>query len=166
MIETPPRLRRSARRLRLAALFGIALIELLVLFAAWVLAAGRQADFPALAIQTDGLRAAAGRRDLAAARPADRPRPASSWSRCCARSRAARPSRRGGLRGFARYLFLAVLASVFAPPLIAAVQGAHRVDLALGGGQALMLIVTGLLFFVARLLDEARRLADDHSQIV
>ena len=29
-----------------------------------------------------------------------------------------------------------------------------------------MLLVTGLLFFVARLLDEAQRLADDHSQIV
>ena len=38
--------------------------------------------------------------------------------------------------------------------------------MALGGGAALMLLVTGLLFFVARLLDEAQRLADDHSQIV
>ena len=30
----------------------------------------------------------------------------------------------------------------------------------------LMLFVTGLLFFVARLLDEAQRVADDFSQIV
>ena len=28
------------------------------------------------------------------------------------------------------------------------------------------LLVTGLLFLVARLLDEAQRLAEDHSQIV
>jgi len=39
-------------------------------------------------------------------------------------------------------------------------------SLSLDSGEALMLLVTGLLFFVARLLAEAQRLADEHSQIV
>lgn len=165
MSEAPPPIRRAARRLRLFTLFGIALIELVILFAAWVLVEGRAADFPALEIRTGGLP----------------PVPAAlalllfglllglALLRLVAMLReveggAAFPAR--GLRGFARYLFLAVLASVFAPPLAHAILGARRVELSPGGGAALMLIVTGLLFFVARLLDEARRLADDHSQIV
>jgi len=75
------------------------------------------------------------------------------------------------LRGFARYLFLAVLASVLGPPLIQlglglAGHSARQVMFTLGGGEALMLFVTGLLFFVARLLDDAQAIADDASQIV
>jgi ABC-type nickel/cobalt efflux system permease component RcnA len=130
-----------------------------------VLVEGRAADFPALEIRTAGL---------------------APWPAACAlllfglllglallklvamlrQIEGGAPFAAAGLRGFARYLFLAVLATVFAPPLLQAATGAHRIDLSLGSGAALMLIVTGLLFFVARLLDEARRLADDHSQIV
>ena len=165
MSETPPHIRRAARRLRLFTLFGIALIELVILFAAWVLVEGRAADFPALEIRTDGLA----------------PWPAAlalllfglllglALLKLVAMLRqieGGAPFAAAGLRGFARYLFLAVLATVLAPPLLQAATGAHRIDLSLGSGAALMLIVTGLLFFVARLLDEARRLADDHSQIV
>jgi hypothetical protein len=165
MSETPPHIRRAARRLRLVALFGIALIELLILFAAWVLAAGRAADFPALEIRTEGLA----------------PWPAAAilllfglllglaLLRLVAMLRqieGGAPFAARGLRGFARYLFLAVLVTVLAPPVLHAAAGARRVDLSLGSGAALMLLVTGLLFFVARLLDEAQRLADDHSQIV
>ena len=77
----------------------------------------------------------------------------------------------GDLRGFAFYLLLAIAASVFVPPLlqlgIAATSGGpHRLGLNLGDTELLTLLVSGLLFFVARLLDEAQRLADDHSQIV
>ncbi|MEA3011509.1 MAG: hypothetical protein QOD42_54 [Sphingomonadales bacterium] len=165
MSETPSHIRRAARRLRLFTLFGIALIELLVLFAAWVLAAGRGADFPALEIRTDGLA----------------PWPAAgilllfglllglALLKLVAMLRqieGGAPFAAAGLRGFARYLFLAVLATVLAPPVLHAAAGARRIELSLGSGAALMLIVTGLLFFVARLLDEAQRLADDHSQIV
>jgi len=165
MSETPSNIRRAARRLRLFALFGIALTELFILFAAWVLVQGRAADFPALEIRTEGLA----------------PWPAAgvlllfglllglALLRLVAMLRqieGGAPFAAAGLRGFARYLFLAVLASVLAPPLVHAATGASRVNLALGGGAALMLLVTGLLFFVARLLDEAQRLADDHSQIV
>jgi hypothetical protein len=42
----------------------------------------------------------------------------------------------------------------------------HRVASSMGGTELLALLVSALLFFVARLLDEAQRLADDHSQIV
>jgi hypothetical protein len=76
----------------------------------------------------------------------------------------------GELRGFAFYLLLSVLAAILLPPLLqlasAAISGTGRVTLALEGGQLLMLLVTGLLFLVARLLDEAQRVADDASQIV
>lgn len=162
---TPPHIRRAARRLRLLAMFGIALIELVILFAAWVLIEGRAADFPALEIRTDGIG----------------PVPAAltlllfglllglALFRLVAMLRqieGGAPFAAKGLRGFARYLFLAVLVTVVAPPLIHAGMGANRIALSLGGGAALMLVVTGLLFFVARLLDEAQRLADDHSQIV
>jgi hypothetical protein len=165
MSETPPNIRRAARRLRLFILFGIALTELFILFAAWVLVNGRAADFPALEIRTEGLA----------------PWPAAGililfglllglallkLVAMLRRIEGGAPFASAGLRGFARYLFLAVLASVLAPPLVQAATGAQRVNVALGGGAALMLLVTGLLFFVARLLDEAQRLADDHSQIV
>lgn len=165
MNETPPRLRRAARRLRFVALVGIAAIELVILLATWLLFNGNAADFPALDIQTDGLP----------------PIPAAlslllfglliglALLRVVAMLREVEAGRlfpARALRGFARWLFLAVLASVLAPPLFHLAAGAHRLDLSLGAGEALMLLVTGLLFFVARLLDEAQRLADDHSQIV
>jgi hypothetical protein len=70
------------------------------------------------------------------------------------------------LRGFALWLFLTVLFAVLGPPLLQLASGTRHLVLSLGGGEALMLLLTGLLFFVARLLDEAQRLADDHSQIV
>ncbi len=165
MSETPPKIARAARRLRLVTLFGTALAELFILFTAWVLIEGRAADFPALRIHTDGLP----------------PWPAAltlllfglflgmallKLAAMLRRIEGGAPFAAAGLRGFARYLFLAVLATMLAPPLIQAVMGAPRVGVSLGGGTFLMLLVTGLLFFVARLLDEAQRLADDHSQIV
>jgi len=165
MRDASPSIRRAARRLRLFTLFGIALAELFILFAAWVLVEGRAADFPALEIRTGGLAPwpAAGililfglLLGLALLKLAAMLRQIEGGA----------PFASAGLRGFARYLFLAVLASVLAPPFVQAATGAARVNLALGGGAALMLLVTGLLFFVARLLDEAQRLADDHSQIV
>lgn len=165
MSETPPKIARAARRLRLAALFGIALIELFILFTAWVVVEGRGAEFAALRIEADGLPhwvtastlllfglllGLALLRLVAMLRQIE----------------GGAPFAAAGLRGFARYLFLAVLAPVLVPPLIQIATGAPRISASLGGGTALMLMVTALLFFVARLLDEAQRLADDHSQIV
>ena len=55
MNKPPPHLRRAARRLRLFALFATALVELLILFAAWVTLNGNAASFPALQIDTGEL---------------------------------------------------------------------------------------------------------------
>lgn len=166
MSETPPQLRRSARRLRLAALFGIALVELVILFAAWVVYAGRQADFPGLAIASNGAPPLAAALALLLFGLLI----GLALLRLVAMLRAVEggaPFAAAGLRGFARYLFCAMLASILAPPLFAlTLGGVHRIDLSIGSGEALMVLVSALLFFVARLLDEARRLADDHSQIV
>ena len=165
MTEPSPKLRRAARRLRLAALFAGALVELVILFAAWVQYNGNAASFPALRIETGGLPPVPGAialllmallLGLALLR-------ATALLRAVEAGQAfpARP-----LRGFAMWLFLLVLFGVLGPPLLALAGGAHRLELSLGGGELLMLLLTGLLFFVARLLDEAQRLADDHSQIV
>jgi len=165
MNEPPPRLRRSARRLRLATLFATALIELLILFAAWVTLNGNAASFRALEIETGGLPPVPGAISLLLFGLLI----GLGLLRAAALLRAVEagevfPARQ--LRGFALYLFLAVLFTVLGPPLFHLAAGAQRLVLSLTGGQALLLLLTGLLFFVARLLDEARRLADDHSQIV
>ena len=165
MNETPPRLRRAARRLRLFVLFATALIVLLILFAAYVTLNGNAANFPALQIKTGGLPPVPGAIALLLFGLLI----SLAMFRAVALLRAveagnvfpARP-----LRGFAFWLFIAVLVPVLAPPFLHLASGAHRLELSLGGGEALMLLITGLLFFVARLLDEAQRLADDHSQIV
>jgi hypothetical protein len=165
MRETPSNLRRAARRLRLLVLFVAALIELVILFAAWVQLTGKAADFPALTIETGGLPPVPGAIDLllfglliglALLRAAALLRQVERGNPFPARA----------LRGFAFYLFLVVLFSVLAASLIKLAIGVGRVELSLSGGDALMLLLTGLLFFVARLLDEAQRLAEDHGQIV
>jgi hypothetical protein len=165
MTEPPPKMRRAARRLRLFAIFATALVELLILFAAWVTLSGNGASFPSLQVETGGLA----------------PVPAAvsllifgllvglALLRAIALLRAVEagePFPARALRGFALWLFLSVLFGVVGHPLLQLASGAPRLVLSLSGGQALMLLLTGLLFFVARLLDEARRLADEHSQIV
>jgi hypothetical protein len=169
MNENSSSIRRSARRLRLATLFATALVELGIAFGAWVLVAGRPQDLPWLDIEVGGL-----------------PRvPAAivlllfglllglALLRLVAMLRqieGGAPFAAAGLRGFARWLFLAVFISWLAPPLIflafGDANGHHALHLSLDSSEALMLLVTGLLFFVARLLAEAERLADEHSQIV
>ena len=165
MIEVPPHLRRAARRLRLFVLLATALIVSVLGFAAWVQASGHGASFPALQIEVAGLTALPGAimllllallLGLAMFSAAGLLRAVEAGDAFPARP----------LRGFALYLFLAVLLSVIGPPLLHLAGGAGRIELSLSGGEALMLLITGLLFFVARLLDEAQRLADEHSQIV
>lgn len=169
MSESPPPIRRAARRLRLVTLFVTALIELAILFAIWVLLAGRPQDWPGLGIEAGGLPPAPSAfvlalfgllLGLALLRLAAMLREIERGA----------PFAAAGLRGFARYLFCAVLASVLAPPLLGLAMGdgsgRHRLQLSLDSGEILVLLITGLLFFVARLLAEAERLADEHSQIV
>ena len=171
MSELPPQIRRSARRLRYVALAAIILFELVLLFAAWVLMTGRRDEYSALEIHDSGLPPWAASLlllvigllvGIALFR----------LVRMLGRVEAGAPfAAAGDLRGFAFYLLVAVIASVFVPPLlqlgIGLGSGApHRIAFSLGGTELLTLLVSGLLFFVARLLDEAQRLADDHSQIV
>jgi hypothetical protein len=171
MSELPTSIRASARRLRYAALATIALFELVLLLAVWLLLAGGRDSVPALQIRDSGLPPWAAAASLlligllvglALLR----------LVRMLARVEAGAPfAAAGDLRGFAFYLLLAVLVSVFAPALFGLVAQAqagadHRLELALGSTELLALLVSALLFFVARLLDEAQRLADDHSQIV
>jgi hypothetical protein len=164
--------RRAARRLRFVTLAGVAVLALLILFAVAMLVAGAPvSDTIFVRIEHGGLPPLPAAAVLAAvgllvgiallrlARMLHRVEQGVPFG-------AARD-----LRGFAFYLLLAVLASILLPPLLQMALGHGNgadgpVAFTLGGGEALMLLVTGLLFFVARLLDEAQRLADDHSQIV
>ena len=165
MNETPLKLRRSARRLRLAALLATALIELLILFAAWVTLNGNAASFPGLEIRTGDLPPVPGAIALLLFGLLI----GLAFLRAAALLRAVEageifPARH--LRGFAFWLFLAVLFPLLGHPLLQLASGTHRMILSLSGGEALMLLLTDLLFFVARLLAEAQSLGDEHSQIV
>lgn len=165
MSETPPHLRRAARRLRLFASVATALVELVILFAAWVTFNGREAGFPGLEIETGGLAPLPGAIALLLFGLLI----GLALLRAIALLRAVEggeifPARQ--LRGFAFWLFFTVLFTVVGHPLLQLASGARQLVLSLSGGQALILVLTGLLFFVARLLAEAQRLADEHSQIV
>jgi hypothetical protein len=76
------------------------------------------------------------------------------------------------LRGFSLWLFLAVLFSILAPPLLQLADawfggsGAHRATLTADSDDALMLLITGLLALIARLLEAAQEVADEAAQIV
>ena len=170
MNDVAPRLRRAARLLRLATIASALLLAAVAALAAWVLLNGRRADFSALRIEDQGLAPWSAALSillvalmvvLALLRLA----------RMLAKVEAGSPfGAARDLRGFATFLFLSVIASVLAPPLLQLVfaggHGPQRFDLSLSMSDALMLLITGLLFFVARLLDEAQRVADDASQIV
>lgn len=171
MTELPDNIRRAARRLRLVTLAVTALVALGFLFGAWIAATGRPLDGAALSV---------GAADLP-------PVPAAivlllfgamvtvallqlaALLATVAAGGAFSVGRR--LRAFAGWLFAATLVSVFAPPVLQLGgawlgDGHGRATLSIGSSEALMLLVTGLLFLVARLLDEAQRVADDAAQIV
>ena len=172
MIELPLKTRRSARLMRLVTLFGIALLVITTLFAAWTSVAGEpRHDTVSMHVDSRGLAGWPAATVLllvgsllvialsylvAMLRRVEAGAPF-----------AAAPQ----LRGFARFLFLSVLASVLLPPLIllalgSTMPGEQRITFALAGSDLLTLFVTGLLYFVSRLLDDAQRVADDFSQIV
>ena len=171
MTTLPAEIRRSARRLRYLALAVIALLELLLLFAAWVLVAGRTSDYPALHIHVSDLPAWAAALTLVLAGLLGGIA-LLRLVRMLVRVEAGEPfAAAGDLRGFAFYLLLAIAASIFVPAffqlgIAAGSRGPHRVALDFGASDLVALLISALLFFVARLLEEAQRIADDHSQIV
>ena len=172
MISTDPSITRAARRLRLVTQGAILLLVVVTLGSAALLMAGQaQAGGGVVQIDTAGLP----------------PFPAAfvqlvtgllvtlallRLAGMLGKVEAGQPfATAAGLRGFALYLFLAVLASILLPPLIEIAMAAlgvgdRRATFDIGGEEILMLFVTGTLFLVARLLDAAQRVADDASQIV
>jgi len=168
MNEQSPAIGRSSRRLRYATMAMILLYELGVGFGVWLLLSGRRQEVALVQVHDSGL----------APWPAAITLLAQGLLIGLALFRVVRLLARveagatfgvaRELRGFALYLFLAVLATMLTPPLLpAALEGAAAgINFAFGSGEALMLLITGLLFLVARLLDEAQRLAEDHNQIV
>lgn len=157
--------RATARRLRHVTQAGIALVAGTSAAAAWALAAGRAEGLGVLRIETEGLAPWPAALSLLAV-GALLAAALLQLVRMLRQVEAGASFAAAPLRGFALFLFLAVLASILLAPLLDVAFGGDRLVLAASGGDALMLFVTGLLFFVARLLDEAQRVADDASQIV
>ncbi|HEY0626013.1 MAG TPA: DUF2975 domain-containing protein [Allosphingosinicella sp.] len=159
-----PNLARSARRLRLATLFCTAMILLFGLLAAVVATTGgelaqvRTTGDPISAVATAALFSVALWRLI----------------RMLRRIEGGETFTQGtvsDLRGFSLYTLLAVLASVLLPPMVrlaSDLQKGGRTTLSfdIGGSDLIAILAAALLFFVARLLVEAQRLADENSQIV
>jgi len=74
------------------------------------------------------------------------------------------------LRGFTLLILISALLSILLPPALAIANalggGPRRIELVFDSGDFFALLVSALLFLVARLFGEAQRLADDVSQIV
>jgi hypothetical protein len=75
------------------------------------------------------------------------------------------------LRAFALFALLSAVVSTIGSPAIRLIAmlsqgGASRLTLGADSSDIWLLLFTGLLFLVARLLDEAIRIVDDHKQIV
>ena len=171
MIVDAARLARSARVLRWVTMAGIAIVAAGILFGCWVLAFPPQSGGGiTFSVDTDGLNPAGAAAVLIAAGAALILALLQLMRMLRAVEQGA-PFRTGaGLRRFALYLFLSLLAAVLLPPLIQLSQRllgtGQRVNFSISGEELLMLFVAGLLFFVARLLEAAQAVAEDHQQIV
>lgn len=166
------RLTRAARRLRWVTLAGILLVVAAMVLGCWALAIGPLRDAGiTFDVDAGGLAPVPAAIVLLIAGSLLIAALAQIAAMLRAVERGA-PFRTGAaLRRFGLFLFLAVLASVLLPPLIQLAeslldQGSGRVNFSLSGEELLMLFVSGLIFFVARLLEAAQALADEHAQIV
>jgi len=171
MTDARSSLRRSARRLRIATIVVACLISAAILIAIAAVLTGRQDDIPGMQIRDDGfhlwtvvlsLAVIGGCLVLALLRlTAMLTRVEAGNSVGIARD----------LRSFASWLFLSILGILILPALI---QLAIRlitgtrvpITITISLPEAMMLLTSGLLFFVARLVDEAERVAADASQII
>ena len=76
------------------------------------------------------------------------------------------------LRAFTLFTLVSAIISIVLPTVFAlagaltASDNAGAIRLTFEGGDFFSLLVSGLLFFIARLLAEAQRIADDSSQII
>jgi len=75
------------------------------------------------------------------------------------------------LKAFTLFALLSAVVSTLGPPAIHLISllgrsGGHELTLGADNSDIWLLLFTGLLFLVARLLDEAIRIVDDHQQII
>lgn len=158
-------LARSARRLRFVTLGAVVLLMAGALAGIWTILVGPLSGGVTVMVETGGLAGipAAAVLLVSAGLVAGALLELAAMLRTVERGEPFAAA--GRLRRFALYLFLAVLSSLLFPPL-ALLASTGQFVLTLQSGEALMLFVTGLLFFVARLLEEAQRVADDNRQII
>ena len=167
MNDPPLAIRRSARRLRFITLALIVLYEVGVALGTWILLTGRQAGLSWVEVHDRGI----------SPWPAALTLIALGILIGLALYRLARLLRRieqgavfgvaRDLRGFAFYIFMGVVATVVMPPVLTLLlDGGRSAAFRFGSSEAITLLLTGLLFLVAKVLDEAQQLAEDHSQIV
>lgn len=166
---------RSARRLKLCTGAGLAGVIAITLYAgvAGIMGLGQSADVHILS--NDG--AAAGRIGLIAAMLTAAPLAVGLWRLM----RMLTEIQRGQiftavtvreLRGFALFVMISALVGIIAEPLLtvaaALASGADGVSVKLTFdlNDFFILLVSVLLFFVARLFSEAQRIADENEQIV
>lgn len=164
------RINRTARILRLLTLFMAAAMVIVMVFGSWVLIAGApESDFFSVAISNGGLPgwAAAAALALVEMLLIIALLKLAGMLRLIEQGIVA--GRSSGLRGFAFFLFLSVLSAMLLPPMLRLFVGSEserQFSLDLTGSDFLILLITGLLFLVARLLDESERLSEEMRQIV
>ncbi|NZA25651.1 DUF2975 domain-containing protein [Luteimonas sp. SJ-92] len=164
-------LRRRARWLRLVASAGAGLCLAVTLLAVFGPATG-SAGLLAATLHTDGLpHAWAGAIALLLAALVA----AALWQLARMLGEVERgalfaPAATRHFRRFARLLLVAALLRLLLPPLavlaLVAMERSATVTLSFSGGDLLALFVAVVLFFVARLFDEAARLEEDSRSIV
>lgn len=168
-------LARGARRLKISTGIGLSIVTAIVLYATVAGITGLSQSEGFFILDSDGT--SAGRTGLIAAALTGSPLAIALWRLM----RMLREIERGGvftattvreLRGFALFVMFSALASLFVQPIIdliaALISGADKVRLSMTFdlNDFFILLVSVLLFFVARLFSEAQRIADENEQIV
>lgn len=158
-------LARSARRGRLVTLAAVGLLAVATIAGIWLLVRGPMIGTVSVVIDSGGLSGWSAALSLLVGAALVGAALLQLAAMLRTVERGAPFAAAGRLRRFALYLFLAVLSSILLPPLLLLATRGMLV-FSIDSGEVLMFFVTGLLFFVARLLEEAQRIDDDHRQIV
>jgi hypothetical protein len=174
-MEYPGEIGVAARRLRIGALIGLGLVGAVCVYAIVVTLSASASEGPVRFIT--GAEPLAPWADVAVLALTGIPTILALWHlvrmlRDVERGEVFTRATIGELRAFALFVLIGALASMLAPPLLAiataALDGAERseVTMTFDSADLFILLVSLLLFFVARLLGEAQRIADEHRQIV
>lgn len=174
-MEFSPDLTRAARRLKLCTGIGLGVVVVLVVYAAVAGIAGLAQSNSIFVANSEGF--SADQAGLISAALSGIPLALALWRLV----RMLREIERGAiftgatvreLRGFAFFVMLSALASILVEPVVAVIAGLvskadHvKVNLTFDLNDFFILLVSVLLFLVARLFSEAQRIADENEQIV